>query len=187
MNKGYLEIVVGPMWAGKTSDLMKTYKKLKESPNISDKDILTLNYIGDVRYGKDAGICSHDGLHIPCRWASMLSDISKEHYQNAKYILINEGQFFKDIVQWVITAIEKDHKYVYICGLDCDFRRQPFGNWLDLICHANCIRKLKATCHICGSKEAIYSDRLSGETMQIMVGTDEYQVLCRECYVNKHL
>ena len=70
-------------------------------------------------------------------------------------------------------AIEKTTN-MYICGLDCDFRRQPFGNWLDLICHANCVQKLKATCHICGSKKP-YTQILSGDNT-VVVGTDEYQV-----------
>jgi len=68
----------------------------------------------------------------------------------SKVILINEGQFFPDIVEWVRTAVDVYNKKVYICGLDGDFERKSFtGNWLDLTRYCDKIYKLHSFCNKC--------------------------------------
>ena len=68
---------------------------------------------------------------------------------NADYIFINEAQFFTNLKNWVITIVERYNKNVILCGLDSDFKREKFGEILDLIPHAHKITKLNGTCTQC--------------------------------------
>lgn len=197
---GYLEMIMGPMYAGKTSRLIDIYNSYQHGPKkYTDNDILVINHSTDTRYNsREIGLCNHDKKFIPCVWANKLFDMVNLHkniksnfdntkFLNVKVILINECQFFSDIVDWVILAVEKYHKKVYICGLDCDFKRNLFGNWLDLIIYANNVIKLKATCKCCNNGQALYSHRLTDSTEQVLIGHSEHEPLCRKCYLNKNM
>lgn len=185
---GYLELFIGPMWSGKTSELVKKYKRFKHC----DIPILTINYIDDNRYTPDM-ITTHDNISIPCVRAKSLSTISNitinkvsPIFEKANVILINEGQFFDDILEWVTCAVETHKKHVYICGLDGDFKRKPFGNFLNLIPLSDKVTKLTSCCKNCKKHEAIFSHRLGKQVEQTVIGNN-YMALCRECYISKNL
>ena len=111
-DSGYLEIIKGPMFSGKTTRLLDIYKKY----SFCDINTMVINYEKDNRYS-DNLLSSHDKVMIPCVKTLVLSDIVNftditlsSHYKEfleAKAILINEGQFFSDIVDWVKIAVEK--------------------------------------------------------------------------------
>lgn len=187
---GYLEIIKGPMFSGKTTRLLDIYKKY----SFCEIKTMVINYEKDNRYS-DSLLSSHDKVMIPCIKALKLSDIihfnddrvvyDKKYYEEfmlAKAILINEGQFFDDIVEWVTIAVEKYHKNVYICGLNSDFKRQKFGNWLDLETISDNVVMLQSFCSNCKKKPAIFSHRLSKETELEVIGADCYIPVCRKCY-----
>jgi thymidine kinase len=181
---GTLELIIGPMFSGKTKTLISRYNEINTKNNF----ILVINYYKDTRYGLDS-IISHDGDSIPAINISLLSiinnlfEISKtseiNHYN---YILINEGQFFPDLKEAVITLIERYKKNVIICGLDCDYKQEKIGQIWDLIPHADSILKLQGKCNNCSNK-SLFTHRLSNESIQEVIGTHNYIPLCRNCYV----
>ena len=188
VNTGYLELFIGPMWSGKTSELVKLHKQY----TYCGVPVLAINYKNDTRYAVDK-ISTHDLINIPCVSGIELSDVSDivneeltEEFNNSQIILINEGQFFKDIVLWVKCAVEVYHKRVYICGLDGDFKREMFGDWLLLIPFCDRVTKLHSLCGFCKENYAIFTHRSSHDIEQELIGTDEYQPLCRRCYNNKN-
>lgn len=182
---GFLSIILGPMWSGKTSKIVDLYKQF----SFCEIATLPINYSLDTRYGKNC-ISTHDERIIPCKTAQTLADIANickgnltSDFENCKVILINEGQFFNDIKEWVTCAVEKYNKHVYVCGLDGDFRREKFGDLLDLVPLCNEVIKLKSICVRCKVNHAIFTHRhVRDETDQILIGTDEYKPLCRGCY-----
>lgn len=180
---GYLEIIVGPMFSGKTNKIIEIYNKYKSIYNI-----LVINYIGDNRYS-NSDIVSHDGNKIPCIPIKLLSDINddeeyKEKYNMSDIIIINEGQFFKDIYDWVTNSVELSNKIIFICGLDGDYKRETFGNFLNLIPICDKVLKIKGVCSVCrDSTPSLFSHRLSNETTQEVIGVDNYTPLCRKCYL----
>ena len=101
---------------------------------------------------------------------------------DSQVILINEGQFFRDIVPWVTIAVEKYHKNVYICGLNSDFKRNKFGNWLDLELISDNVVMLHSFCSHCKKKPALFSHRLTQENDVELIGSDCYIPVCRKCY-----
>ncbi len=189
---GYLEIIKGPMFSGKTTRLLDIHKKYA----FCDINTLVINYEKDNRYS-DVLLSSHDKVMIPCVKALKLEEIAKftdaeialdysskyiNEFLNAKAILINEGQFFSDIVEWVTIAVEKYHKNVYICGLNSDFKRQKFGNWLDLEVISDNVVTLHSFCSKCKRRPGNFSHRLSAEAELEVIGADCYIPVCRKCY-----
>ena len=191
---GYLEVIKGPMFSGKTTRLLDMYKKYK----FCDIQTMVFNYGKDNRYS-DSLLSSHDKVMIPCVKCLTLTeivDLNKMHntyntaaaekymtdFLEAKVILINEGQFFADIVDWVKTAVEVHHKTVYVCGLNSDFKRNKFGNWLDLELLSDEVVLLNSFCSHCKKRPAIFSHRLTNETEIEVIGSDCYIPVCRKCY-----
>lgn len=181
---GYLELFIGPMYSGKTTQIVQLYKKFK----FIGKKIIVINYVGDTRYNEsntDSNLYTHDKIKIPCISTNTLYEISN-NINDYDIILINEGQFFVDLFDQVISFVETYHKQVYICGLDGDFRRKEFGDILKLIPYSDKVTKLQALCADCkNGNYASFSHRIINNDSQILIGSDIYKPLCRLCY-NKY-
>ena len=173
---GYLELILGPMYSGKTTRLIEHYRAYK----YIGKKIVVINYSLDIRYSNTM-LSSHDRCEIPCVFDNQLSN--EKMWIDADVILINEGQFFNDLVPAVQKMVESYGKTVHICGLDGDFRRERFGTILDLIPFCDKVEKLTAFCGQCrDGTPAIFSHRVSNESEQVVIGTSNYIPLCRACY-----
>ncbi len=175
----WLEIIIGPMFSGKTTELLRLHKNY----TYIGKKVFVINYDGDKRY-HDTFLSSHDKWMIPCVNVNLLSEIDVNSIIESDVILVNEGQFFTDLVKCVLEYVEKYNKIVYVCGLDGDYKRQKFGDILELIPFCDKITKLTSFCSICkNGKKAIFSHRIVGDETQILIGTDIYVPLCRDCYI----
>jgi thymidine kinase len=192
-NTGYLELFIGPMYSSKSSTLVEIYKQCKFC-NIS---LAVINHIIDRRYDNEL-LTTHDQVKIPCLQACKLNDIWTDNgykksgekkdlwahntVRESDVILINEGQFFPDLYEVVVDML-KYNKQIYVCGLDGDFERKKFGYILDLIPLCDKVTKLTSLCSICkNGKQGIFSMRLTNETEQTLVGSDNYIPVCRTCY-----
>jgi len=179
--KGYLSLVVGSMFSGKTKRLIEMHQRHKrEFPH---KRLLVVNYAGDTRYNAATVLTTHDGQTLPCISADTLASIMMD-MMRADVILINEAQFFQDLVPQVLELVNELGKEVHVFGLDGDFRHQRFGTLLDLIPECDSVVKLRAVCKQCGKPDsAIFSQRLTGESEQVVIGSDNYMPLCRKCHL----
>ena len=170
---GYLEIFIGPMFASKTSKLIELYKQY----TFCNIKTCVINHSFDKRYST-TDLVSHDGVKIPC----IMSDNLLHLEVDADVILINEAQFFTDIVEGVKKMLEMK-KMIYIGGLDGDYQRNKIGNVLDLIPLCDQVTKLHSLCGICkNGNKAIFSKRVTQETDQILIGSHNYIPVCRSCY-----
>ena len=104
---GYLGIIVGPMFSGKTTRLIQLYK----TRTYIQKNVVVLNYIGDKRYSSDK-LSTHDGIQIPCIFIedihNLWFDKNNEYYTNihvADTILINEAQMFPNLMEIVLDMV----------------------------------------------------------------------------------
>lgn len=174
---GYLELIIGPMFSGKTTQLINIYNQ----HYASNKNIKVINYTGDTRY-HDSMLSTHDKIMIPCVFANKIKDVcTSDNMYKYDTVLINEGQFFPDLYESVYELVETYKKSVYICGLDGDFKRDKFGKMLDLIPLCDKVTKLTAKCASC-KRSAIFSKRLTKEEQQVVIGSSNYEPMCRECY-----
>ena len=124
INMGYLKIILGSMFAGKTTELVKEYKR-HESCGF---ECLFINHKIDTRYVKDENKTStHDRVFInSINIGDNLFDFFKKQSFLDRYdvVLINEGQFFQDLYKFVDYIVNSLHKKVYVCGLDGDYKRK---------------------------------------------------------------
>ena len=191
-NNGYLELFIGPMYSGKTSKLLDIYKQCTFC-NIS---VMVINHSLDVRYSTTM-LSTHDKIMVQCIQSASLTEVwnytnlednydnkSDNHIRlrNSDVILINEGQFFDDLYEVVVDMLDNNKK-IYVCGLDGDFKRNKFGKILELIPLCDKVTKLTSLCGICkNGTPGIFSMRLTKETEQTLVGSDNYIPVCRKCY-----
>jgi len=180
--EGYLELIIGPMFSGKTTRLIDIQKKYA----VCDISCCVINHLLDKRYD-DYLLCTHDKQSTDCFNIVHLNDIFTMNILPVyDVLLINEGQFFEDIIDVIPKLVEKYKKKVYICGLDGDFRRKKFGYLLDLIPLADKVIKKTALCKICkNGTRGIFTMRLSKEKKQIVVGSDIYIPVCRRCFLKE--
>lgn len=185
-NSGYLHLILGPMFSGKTTELIRIYNKY----TACGIKCLMINHNSDTRYDDNAHVTSHNQGQIQSLNIEDLSylfrNTSTSYIQKYDVILINEGQFFSDLYDVVKKLVDINKKHVFVCGLDGDFRRDKFGQILDLIPLCDNVIKLKAVCQNCKKCDAIYTYRKSNEKEQTIVAEKPkkmYSALCRSCYI----
>ena len=172
----YLEIILGGMYAGKTSRLVEIYKQCQ----FCNINVMVINHQMDNRYDTEL-LSTHDKIKIPCIKTHNLMDLEQQCYEN-NVVLINEGQFFPDLQEFIRILLSLKKK-IYVCGLDGDFERKKFGQILDLIPLCDKVTKLSSLCSLCKNGTlGIFSKRISSEKEQTIVGFDNYRPVCRNCY-----
>ena len=178
MQNGYLKLIIGPMFSGKTTALIDIYNNIKNKSTA-----IVINHASDKRYTDKDELVSHDTHSIPCFNFNQIREIYdiESDINNIKHVLINEAQFFTDLVMMVTVLVEKYKMNVYLAGLDGDFKQQKFGPILDLIPFCDDIIKIHGKCAYCDLPSS-FSQRISNEEQQISVGTVNYKPTCRKCH-----
>ncbi|KAF7141392.1 hypothetical protein RHSIM_Rhsim06G0173700 [Rhododendron simsii] len=180
---GEVHVIVGPMFAGKTTALLR---RVKAESN-SGRSVAMIKSSKDTRYAINS-VVTHDGTKFPC-WAlpnlmSFRQKFGADAYDKLDVIGIDEAQFFDDLYDFCCKAADLDGKTIVIAGLDGDYLRRSFGSVLDIIPIADSITKLTARCELCG-KRAFFTLRKTGETKtELIGGSDVYMPVCRQHYVN---
>ena len=176
-----LEVVIGPMFSGKSSyiySIVKRYGCL-EIPTLVVKPSI------DDRYSVLPECVTHDGIKFSCVSAKSLMDIA-ETVSDKEVIIVEEAQFFSDLLEFVVDAVDGKNKKVIVVGLDGDSNRKKFGQILDCIPLADKITKLNALCVECrDGTVGLFSYRVCNDKSQVHVGgAEDYKPLCRACYIN---
>lgn len=174
-----LELILGPMGAGKSSELGRRLrvKGLYRS-------IMAVTHSKDLRYG-ERGIITHDGIVIPAVRVSSLKELlSTPAYAAAQVIGIDEGQFFPELPEFIRNQLDISRKSFIISGLAGDKDRKPIGRLLELISDADDIDFLRANCKRCGDgTEAPFTIEIEVFDGQEKVGgMNDYEPVCRRHY-----
>ncbi len=180
----YLTILLGPMFAGKSSALLTRVRRARTL----GWSVLLLTCALDKRYTEEGHeVVTHDKDRIKAHGVSVLEGVVEwPEYKEAKMIVLEESQFFPDLYDFVVRAVEQDKKQVLVIGLDGDSDRKPFGDILRLVPLADEVVKLTALCKRCGDgTPALFSALVHGtKSEQIHVGgADKYEPLCRRHYL----
>lgn len=175
-----INLITGCMFSGKTSSLVKIAKNCKKD----NLNVIIINYIGDTRYSKSDKITTHDGISMDCKTCGkdLIDILIKSCVLTADVICINEGQFFDNLVEFcnIYASLGKE---IYVCGLDGDYLKRPFGEILNLIPHCDTVTKLSAECS-CG-RPANFTKKIKSTPNLIYIGSHEtYSPVCRKCYEN---
>jgi len=191
---GYLKLVIGCMYSSKSTDLQNDRNHWKAVKGIR---ILVINYVEDKRYTDEHMVMTHNKEGVRCVAVKSLSDITDGLCvdedrntiwpQNYDMFLIDEGQFFADLMQNVVYWTDILKKTVFVYGLSGDFRRQKFGQIVDLVPLCDELVKKRAKCMMChNGTEALYTWKIenNGDAAQIVeIGAaDKYVAVCRKHY-----
>jgi thymidine kinase len=175
-----IHTIIGPMFSGKTTHIIAEYNNMRKQ--YCSDDILVINHAFDTRYSENT-LCSHDNnSNILCKMIDDINIITTEfiHKNGYNVILINEGQFFNGISNWLRNIASKfPNIHVYICGLDGDYKQKPFYDFLDIIPLSDTVIKLCGKCR-CGNP-APFTMRNVNNDSQILVGNDIYSCVCKSC------
>lgn len=184
MQKGKLDLILGCMWSGKSTEAQRRIRRLQQI--YENDEILIISHSLDNRYGEKV-ISTHDKFQINCFSTNSLKNFyDKEEYIKSKEIFIEEAQFFTGLKDFCLNAVDKDFKNVTVIGLDGDSNREPFGEILNLIPIADDYIKLKGLCKKCkDGTEAIFTKRTALNNEQVLVGSnDSFEAVCRFHYLN---
>lgn len=189
---GTITIVEGAMGSGKTTYLIRYVETYgRHAP------VLFINASIDNRDGEDAPVSSRSSLvssdlvkKLRATYVKVgkLADVDSAVLAAHSDIIVDEGQFFPDLVEGVLKFAEALGKQVIVAGLLTDYRRKPFGQMLELMGYADAHHKLdEALCDDCllqGVRtKSLFTRSLVKMSAQIRVGKDDFRGCCRECYI----
>ena len=179
--KGRIEVICGSMFSGKTEELLRRLRRAK----IARQKVEIFKPVIDVRYSQEE-VVSHDKnsiLSTPVEHSSNILLLASE----VEVVGVDEAQFFDKGLTDVCQQLADQGIRVIVAGLDMDFKRIPFGPMPALCAIADDVTKVHAICVRCGSL-ASYSHRIVAGEKQVMLGEmQEYQPLCRKCYLQEQL
>ena len=183
VNHGYIEVVVGPMYSGKSEELIRRLKRAK----IAKQNIIVFKPHIDDRYSK-SDVVSHSGDSIEAIPIEKPSDIYDLIDEDIQVVGIDEVQFFdEDIVNIAVDLANKGVR-VIAAGLDMDFKGEPFGPTPRLLAVAEFVDKIQAICSVCGQPATRSQRLIDGKPARyddpiIQVGAvDSYEARCRKCH-----
>jgi thymidine kinase len=172
-----ITLVIGPMFASKSTALLAWERRSK----FAKRTVVAFKHCIDARYSSKNTIVTHDGNLLD---NAVVTDKLLPHVEFAlqyDVILIDEGQFFDDLSEFV-QLINSEKKHIVIAALSGDYKRVPFGPVVPLIAMADKIQHQCATCVKCGG-DAPFTARISTETLQTVVGgSDKYEPRCSACF-----
>lgn len=153
---GYLEVIAGPMYCGKTEELIRQVKRA----TIGKKKVKVFKHSIDNRYGTDKKLYSHAGITFESELISHAHEILDLIDTKTEMVAIDEAQWFGEPLIGVVEKLLKKNIHVIVSGLATTFDRRPFMPIPHLLSIADKATKLSAVCVICGS-DAVFHKRVS--------------------------
>ena len=177
LNHAGIEVVCGPMFSGKTEELIRRVKRAQ----IAKQRVQIFKPAIDVRYD-ETKVVSHSSQAIQSEPVEKSTDILVNLKDTTRVVAIDEIQFFDEDIVKVVKKLA-DRGYRVICaGLDLDYRGVPFGPMPMLLALADNVQKIQAICTVCGAP-ATRSQRLSDCSDTVLLGEKEsYDARCRAHY-----
>ena len=175
---GWIEVICGSMFSGKTEELIRRIKRAK----IANQKIKVFKPIIDSR--SKNFIESHDESKLECIEVKSSNEILKK-IDNCDVVAIDEAQFFDDLIVPVCNKIANNGVRVIIAGLDMDYLGNPFGPMPNLMAISEYVTKVHAVCKKSGNI-ANYSYRKNNKKDIVVIGEkDKYEPLSRSVFYKK--
>lgn len=174
---GHIELIIGPMFAGKTTELMRRVRR----ETVAQRSCCVIKHLSDVRYDR-ANLSSHDRTFLCATFTvAALRDIG-DAWRAYDVVAVDEGQFYPDVIDFCNTAADAG-KTVIVSALDGDFLRRPFDAICRLVPLAESVKKLSAVCMRCHERDASFTFRtVPSVELELVGGADMYISTCRVCY-----
>jgi thymidine kinase len=176
--QGWIEVVCGSMFSGKTEELLRRVKRAR----LARQRVLLFKPRIDNRYDA-VKVVSHEGVNADAIPVSTAAELIERIVPDTAVVGIDEAQFFDAPIVGAAESLAGRGMRVIAAGLDLDWRGQPFGPMPHLMAVAEYVTKLHAVCARCGGP-GTRSQRLVAAEGQLFVGgSAEYESRCRACFV----
>jgi len=180
---GWIEVITGPMFAGKTEELLRRVKRLE----YAKKNIVVFKPLIDDRYAKNE-VVSHNQNRTKSVNISLAKEIFDYIDKDTDVVAIDEVQFLDEEVVQIIDYLASKKIRVIVSGLDKEFRGEPFTFMPKLLAIAEYVTKLTAVCVTCGSPATRTQRIVNGRPAKyndpiVLIGAEEaYEARCRSCH-----
>ncbi len=174
--KGWVEVICGSMFSGKTEELIRRMKRAK----FAKQNVEIFKPGIDTRYD-DEMVVSHDANEIhstPVPSSSNIPILATD----VDVVGIDEAQFFDDGLITVCNQLANSGVRVIVAGLDMDFKGVPFGPMPGIMACAEYVTKVHAICMKCGDLANHSHRTIEKEELVLLGELDEYEPLCRSCF-----
>lgn len=181
---GWIEVICGPMFAGKTEELIRRVRRM----DFAKKNYVIFKPTIDDRYSL-TDVVSHNQKKVRAISISKSFEIEPYITEQIEAVIIDEVQFLDESIVETCRTLANHGMRVIVAGLDCDFRGNPFPNVANLLAMAESITKLTAICVTCGDDATKTQRIINGKPAKysdptILVGEKEsYEPRCRKCHV----
>ncbi len=176
-NSGWIEAICGPMFSGKTEELIRRLRRAQ----IARRQVQVFKPALDTRYS-ESEIVTHGNVRMAATSADSARDILMNVDANTEVVGIDESHFFGAALVEVADQLADRGKQVIVAGLDTDFMGRPFPPMPELLAISESITKTLAVCMRCGAP-AKHTQRLLPSQELILVGaTGAYEARCRPCF-----
>lgn len=180
---GWIEVITGPMFAGKTEELLRRVKRLE----YAKKNIVVFKPLIDDRYAVDE-VVSHNNNRTKSVNISRANQIFNHIDKDTDVVAIDEVQFLDEEAVNIIEYLADKRIRVIVSGLDRDFRGEPFSFMPKLLSLAEYVTKLTAICVECGAPATRTQRIVNGKPARyrdpiVLIGAEEsYEARCRICH-----
>lgn len=180
---GWIELVCGSMFSGKTEELIRRVRRAK----IARQQVQVFKPAIDTRYTTEA-VTSHNGLGVEAVPVQSAAEIEQQIRPETSVVAIDEVQFFGWEITELCEKLADQGRRVIAAGLDMDFRGEPFGPMPVLMAQAERVEKLQAICVVCGNPASRTQRLINGEPAAydepviLVGGSESYEARCRRCH-----
>ncbi len=178
--KGWVEVIVGSMFSGKTEELIRRLNRAR----IAKLKVEIFKPAVDTRYHEE-DVVSHNDNAIRSTPIESAQQILL-YANNVDVVGIDEAQFFDNQLADVCNQLANSGIRVVVAGLDMDFQGRPFGPIPHLMAIAEYVTKVHAICMRCGSLAHFSHRTIDNEKLVVLGETESYEPLCRQCYCELH-
>lgn len=176
VNRGWIEVICGSMFSGKTEELIRRLKRVK----IANRKVELFKPEIDTRYAIN-DVVSHNSNAMAGTPVNNSQNILLLA-QDADVIGIDEAQFFDAEIVNVCETLANRGMRVIVAGLDMDYLGKPFGPMPQLLAVADYITKLHAICMKCGNIASLSYRKIANADQLLLGESDKYEPRCRKCY-----
>ena len=186
-NSGWIEVVTGSMFSGKTEELLRRLRRAE----IAGQSVATFSPAVDDRYGETT-VGSHAGRQKPATVVPAEGEgvwEIRERLTDENVVAIDEANFFSSELVAVCQRLADDGRRVLVSGIDQTYRGEPFEPLPQLMAVAEYVDKLRAICAVCGepatrNQRLVDGDPAHADDPTIVVGAEEsYEARCRNCHI----
>ncbi|MQA29476.1 MAG: thymidine kinase [Luteitalea sp.] len=174
---GWIEVITGSMFSGKSEELIRRLRRVQ----IARQRVQVFKPIVDDRFS-DSHIVSHSAMRIPSENVRNSDQLVEQVADETEVVGIDEGQFFDLNLPAACNTLADRGKRVIVAGLDQDYLGRPFEPMPQLLAIAEYITKTLAICMVCGDP-ANHTQRLVQSSDRVLVGASGlYEARCRHCF-----